>query len=231
MQPILNLSALKHGALKTDPFSWAEIGNLYSAQDAAALAATYPHDHFKTVTGYGGEKNYDYEARALLPMGSEAIAYESELSDVWRRLARDLCSTAYREALGALTDQDLRQAPMEVNIFHYGPGASLGAHPDLPDKRVTHILYFNESWDRAHGGCLNILRSKDPADLVALVEPLVGNSAVLVRSNDSWHAVSAVVPEQRISRRSMTVTFYLPGSESSMWPPGDATPLHSYPRD
>lgn len=231
MQPILNLSALKHGALKSDPYAWAEISNLYSAQDAAALAATYPHDHFKTVTGYGGEKNYDYEARALLPMGSEAIAYESALSDVWRRLARDLCSAAYREALSALTDQDLRQAPMEVNVFHYGPGASLGAHPDLPDKRVTHILYFNESWDRAHGGCLNILRSKDPADLAALVEPLVGNSAVLVRSNNSWHAVSPVVPDQRISRRSMTVTFYQPGSESSMWPPGDTTPLHSYPRD
>src|SRR5450830_1944271 len=231
MQPILNLSALKHGALKSDPYAWAEISNLYSAQDAAALAATYPHDHFKTVTGYGGEKNYDYEARALLPMGSEAIAYESELSDVWRRLARDLCSAAYREALSALTDQDLRQAPMEVNVFHYGPGASLGAHPDLPDKRVTHILYFNESWDRAHGGCLNILRSKDPADVAALVEPLVGNSAVLVRSNNSWHAVSPVVPDQRISRRSMTVTFYQTGSESSMWPPGDTTPLHSYPRD
>jgi len=231
MQPILDLSALKHGALKNDPYAWAEISNLYSAQDDAALAATYPHDHFKTVTGYGGEKNYDYEARALLPMGSEAIAYESELSDAWRRLARDLCSAAYREALSTLTDLDLRQAPMEVNVFHYGPGASLGAHPDLPDKRVTHILYFNESWDRAHGGCLNILRSKDPADVAALVEPLVGNSAVLVRSNNSWHAVSSVVPDQRISRRSMTVTFYQTGSESSMWPPGDTTPLHSYPRD
>ncbi len=183
------------------------------------------------MTGYGGEKNYDYEARALLPMGSETIAYEADLSDVWRRLARDLCSAAYREALSALTDQDLRHAPMEVNVFHYGPGASLGAHPDLPDKRVTHILYFNESWDRAHGGCLNILRSKDPAEVAALVEPLVGNSAVLVRSNNSWHAVSPVIPEQRISRRSMTVTFYQSGSESSMWPPGDTTPLHSYPRD
>ncbi|WP_185753852.1 2OG-Fe(II) oxygenase [Pseudomonas marginalis] len=219
------------GSLETAPYSWAEITNLYSAEDAAALAATYPHDHFKTVTGYGGEKNYDYEARALLPMGGDAIAYESELSEAWRRLARDLCSAAYRDALGALTDQDLRQAPMEVNVFHYGAGASLGPHPDLPDKRVTHILYFNESWDPAYGGCLNILRGKDPEAVVALVEPLVGNSAVLVRSDHSWHAVSPVVPSQTVSRRSVTVTFYQQGSRSSMWPEDDNTPLHSYPVD
>src|SRR5262249_6988027 len=31
------------------------------------------------------------------------------------------------------------------------------------------------------------------------------------------------------SRRSMTVTFYRPGSISTMWPPGDAASLHSYP--
>jgi len=231
VRPILNLSALRMGSLETAPYSWAEITNLYSAEDAAALAATYPHDHFKTVTGYGGEKNYDYEARALLPMGGDAIAYESELSEAWRRLARDLCSAAYRDALGALTDQDLRQAPMEVNVFHYGAGASLGPHPDLPDKRVTHILYFNESWDPAYGGCLNILRGKDPEAVVALVEPLVGNSAVLVRSDHSWHAVSPVVPSQTVSRRSVTVTFYQQGSRSSMWPEGDNTPLHRYPVD
>lgn len=228
MDSILNLSALTQGTLNTEPYCWAQINSLYSAQDAAALAATYPHDHFKTVTGYGGEKNYDYEARALLPMGSDVIAYESDLSEVWRRLARDLCSDAYREALGALTGQDLRHAPMEVNIFHYGPGANLGPHPDLPDKRVTHILYFNEQWDPAYGGCLNILRSKDPTALAALVEPLVGNSAVLVRSDNSWHAVSPVVPSQSVSRRSMTITFYQQSSESSMWPPGDSTPLHRY---
>ncbi len=229
MQPILDLSALLHGALNTQPFQWAEIGNLYSPQDAAALAATYPHDHFKTVQGYGGEKDYCYEARALLPMGSDIIAHEAELSEAWRRLARDLCSAGYREALSELTGQDLRHAPMEANVFHYGPGASLGAHPDLPDKRVTHIIYFNESWDRAHGGCLNILRSKDPTSVAALIEPLVGNSAVLVRSDNSWHAVSPVIPSQKVSRRSVTVTFYQAGSHSSMWPAGDDTPLHSYP--
>ncbi len=71
MQSILKLSALKHGTLKTDPYAWAEISNLYSAQDAAALAATYPHDHFKPSTAdqqmptqqAQPDKKYSFEQR------------------------------------------------------------------------------------------------------------------------------------------------------------------------
>ena len=227
---MLDISRLTPAALKAHPFSWAEIGGLYSPRDAAALAASFPHDHFKTVSGYGGEKNYDYEARALVSMGTHAIAFAQELSEAWLKLAQDLGSAGYREAMSALTGIDLRSVPMEVNVFHYGPGASLGAHPDLPDKLVTHILYFNESWDRNDGGCLNILHGNDPSAVAAEIEPLVGNSAILVRSDNSWHAVTPVVSSCRSSRRSLTATFYRPGSLSSMWPAGDSTPLHGYPR-
>jgi len=87
-----------------------------------------------------------------------------------------------RQLLSQLTGCDLIAAPMEVNVFHYGPGANLGPHSDLEDKLVTHILYFNPSWDREDGGCLTILRSADPADIAAEVDPIVGNSAVVVRS-------------------------------------------------
>lgn len=227
---MLDLSRLEPAALNAHPFSWAEIGNLYSAQDAAALAESFPHDHFKTVSGYGGEKNYDYEARALVSMGTNTIVFPEDLSEAWLSLARDLGSADYRDAMSQLTGIDLHNAPMEVNVFHYGPGGSLGAHPDLPDKLVTHILYFNESWNRNDGGCLNILRSNDPASVVAEIEPLVGNSAILVRSDNSWHAVTQVVGGCNSSRRSLTATFYRPGSVSSMWPQGDTTPLHGYPR-
>jgi Rps23 Pro-64 3,4-dihydroxylase Tpa1-like proline 4-hydroxylase len=117
---------------------------------------------------------------------------------------------------------------MEVNVFHYGPGGSLGAHKDLPEKIVTHVLYFNRSWNSADGGCLSILRSADPTDQVAEILPIVGNSSVIVRSENSWHAVSRVVNHSAASRRSITVTFYRPGSVSTMWPPGDTAPLHRY---
>jgi hypothetical protein len=230
-QNMIDFERIARHRMETDPFRWAAIDELFSPQDAAALAASFPCDHFKLVAGYGGEKDYEYEARALIGLGADAISYEEELSEAWRALAGDLLSMDYRAALSKLTGCDLTRSPMEANVFHYGPGASLGPHPDLADKIVTHVLYFNQRWNREDGGCLSILRSSDPSDIVAEIAPLVGNSAVLVRSENSWHAVSRVVRAGCPSRRSLTVTFYREGSVSTMWPPGDTTPLHSYRAD
>jgi SM-20-related protein len=225
---MLNFEQITRHKLETDPYNWAAVGNLFSPTDAEALATTYPSDHFKTVAGYGGEKDYEYEARALIAMGAAGISYSGELSDSWVCLANDLLSPAYRVAMSSLTGCDLANAPLEVNVFHYGPGANLGPHTDLEDKVVTHVLYFNQSWNVDDGGCLGILRSRNQSDVAAIIEPIVGQSAVLVRSEKSWHAVSRVVSGSRLSRRSLTATFYRPGSVSTMWPPGDTTPLHRF---
>lgn len=225
---LINLAYLRHHRLETDPYGWAVIDNQFTPDDAARLAATFPCDRFKLVNRSDAERDYQYEARSLIAMGADAITHPDDLSDAWQALARDLLSPRYRAAMTTLTGCDLTQAPMEVNVFHYGPGGSLDAHRDLPEKLVTHVLYFNRSWNAADGGCLRILRSSDPADLVAEIPPIAGSSSVIVRSENSWHAVSRVASDSAISRRSVTVTFYRPGSVSTMWPPGDTTPLHCY---
>jgi len=225
---MIDLNRIAQQHLETEPYRWAVIDGLFSAPDAAALAETYPTDHFKRLADYGGEKDFEYEARALVTMHEHAISRPEQLSSAWRALANDFLSPAYRTAMSSLTGFDLSTAPLEVNVFHYPPGGSMGAHPDLRDKIVTHVLYFNQSWNDEDGGCLTILRSSDPREVVKTVSPVVGNSSVLVRSDNSWHAVTPVVKSCRLSRRSVTATFYHPGSVSTMWPPGDTTPLHAY---
>lgn len=226
---MIDLSRISRRHLETEPYRWALIDGLFSPPDADALATTFPHDRFKRLSHYGGDKDSEYEARALIGMGERVVSAPDGLSDAWRALANDFLSPDYRAAMSSLTGFDLSAAPLEVNVFHYPPGGLLGAHPDLPDKIVTHVLYFNQSWNDEDGGCLTILRSEDSQDIVTTVSPVVGNSAVLVRSDDSWHAVSPVVKGCRLSRRSLTATFYHPGTVSTMWPPGDAMPLHHYP--
>jgi hypothetical protein len=223
---VIDLTRIERGTLATEPFEWAFIDGLFSPADAAALSASFPRDSYKTVQGYDGEKGYAYEARALIHMGASAPAHAAGLSVVWRRLAEDLLAPTYRAALTRLLQRDLGSLPMEVNVFRYPPRAWLGPHVDLKDKLITHVFYFNDVWQEAQGGCLNVLRSPDMADTAATVAPLVGHSALLVRSERSWHAVSPVVDDCSQSRLSMTVTFYRPGSVSTMWPPGDTTPLH-----
>ena len=225
---MISLLQIARGTLQTRPYSWAIVDNLFSPIDATALAGSFPRDHFKTVAGYGGEKDYEYEARALIHLDAKTVSCPEELSSSWLSLAHDFLSAGYRDAVSFLTKCDLTTASMEVNVFHYGPGGCLGPHADLPDKLVTHVLYFNESWDREDGGCLNILHSADPADIAADIAPLVGNSCVLVRSENSWHTVERVVEGCNRSRRSLTATFYRPGSVSTMWPLDDTAPLHPY---
>ena len=226
---MIDVNRISRQHLETKPYRWAVVDGLFSPPDAAALAKTFPRDHFKRLADYAGEKDFEYEARALIGMGEHSISRPEELSTAWRALANDFLLPAYRAAMSSLTGFDLSTTPLEVNVFHYPPGGSLGAHPDLRDKIVTHVLYFNPCWNDEDGGCLTILRSSNAQDVVTRISPVIGNSAVLVRSDDSWHAVSPVVKSCLLSRRSLTATFYHPGSVSTMWPPGDTTPLHHYP--
>jgi hypothetical protein len=225
---LLEFDRIRKHNLESGPFHWGAMTGLFRPADAERLVDTYPRDHFKEVASYGGERIYQYEARSLIRMGASVISFMHDLSESWRALARDFLSPQYREAMSVLTGYDLALAPMEVNVFHYGPGGSLDAHRDLPEKLVTHVLYFNRSWNAADGGCLRILRSADPEDVHAEILPIVGNSAVIVRSENSWHCVSRVVNVAASSRRSITLTFYRPGSVSTMWPPTDTTPLRPY---
>ena len=128
-----------------------------------------------------------------------------------------------------MTTLNLSQAPIEVNVFHYGAGSWQGPHKDLPAKRVTHVLYFNQDWRAADGGHLRILRSQAMDDIHTAVSPEVGNSSLFVRSDCSWHAVEPVAANCARTRRSVIVTFYHPDSPSTMWPAGETPELHDYP--
>jgi SM-20-related protein len=215
---MIDLDRISASHLETEPYRWAAIDQLFSTGDAAALAATFPRDRFERRATYDGQKDFDYEIRCLIRMGERSISGLGQLSAAWRALASDFLSPAYRAAMSSLTALDLHHAPLEVNIFRYHPGGWHGAHPDHRDKIATHIVYFNESWNDDDGGCLTILRSSDPRDIAMKVSPLVGNSAVLVRSDHSWHAVSRVAKECRLSRLCVTATFYRPGCVSTVWP-------------
>jgi SM-20-related protein len=226
---MIDLTAFERTSLYHEPYIWAPVPGMFSPRDASSLVASYPSDSFKTVSGYDGEKGYEYEARSLVAMGTSEPSHPGHLKSAWRKLAQDLVSPEYRAAIAKLTGCDLTQAAIEANLFHYGVGAWMGPHVDLKDKIVTHILYFNDTRAGEHGGYFRVLRSADPNDVFTEVPPVVGNSVVVVRSDRSWHMVSQVTEASSVSRRSVTVTFYRPGSISTMWPPGDQPSLHSYP--
>ncbi len=217
---VLQIEALSQAALQQEPYTHAVIDELFHSDRARALAATFPTDHYRIVSG-GAEKLYRYDARPFVAFGRDEVVFADNLSAEWQALGKQLASPAYREALGRLTDLDLSDAAFEANLFHFGPRCLLEPHRDLADKIVTHVLYFNEAWDPADGGCLRILRSSNPDDFVTEIPPVVGSSVVLVRSEHSWHGVPAVKRGVAHSRRTLTATFYRPGSASTLFPEGE----------
>jgi len=218
---MIDLDRISRSHLETEPYQWAAIDRIFSAGNASALARTFPEDHFKRLADYDGQKPFEYEVRCLIRLGETAASRANLLSPTWRALANDFLSPAYRAAMSSLTGLDLSTTPLEVNVFHYPPGGLHGAHPDHANKVVTQLMYFNETWNQEDGGCLTVLRSSSTDDVANTVSPLVGNSAVLVRSDNSWHAVSPVAKGCHISRRSLTATFYRHGCVSTVWPSWD----------
>jgi hypothetical protein len=225
---ILDLDQIARQQLETEPYPWASIDRSFSMADAAELAAGFPRDNFKFVKGNDGEKGYEFAARSLIHIGATGPSAPGGLSPAWQALVGDLLSAEYRSVLTRTTGVDLTSALIEANAVYYGPGAHLGPHLDLKEKVLSHVLYFNDTWDARDGGCLNILNSADPTDVRAEVLPLLGTSVLIVRSNRSWHSVPRVARDCRTTRRTINVIFWLPGSASTTWPPGERAALRDF---
>lgn len=218
--PVLDLSALTAARLEEDPYQWCRVGPLFSPDVAQRLSQHIPLADSELREGRDRRRSWRYFVRPLVAMGASTAARPAGLDDTWRALATELAGHPYREALSALTGVDLTGLDLEANVFSYPPGSFQEPHPDLPEKIVTHVLWFNEAWDVSYGGCLRILRSSDEADVAHELLPELGWSAVFVRSEHSWHSVTAIVDDAPLDRRAVVATFYRPGSTSTMFPPG-----------
>jgi len=217
---VLDLGVIDGGERRAQPYQWAHIGPLAAPPDLERLARTVPLETAAMRADSDGHRSWSYHVRCLVPMGGRSAVRPHELDPIWRALADDLAGEPYRAALSRLTGVDLTALDLEANVFSYPPGGYQEPHPDLPEKIVTHVLWFNEGWQAAHGGCLRILNSRDELDVHEELLPELGWSALFVRSDDSWHSVTAVTDAAPLDRRAVVATFYRPGSPSTMWPNG-----------
>src|SRR5450432_2316905 len=96
---VIDLNRISRSHLVAEPYQWAAVSELFAAADAAALAATFPRDHFKRVADHAGEKKHEYQVRSLIRMSAQSISSENHLSSVWQALAHDFLSPAYRSAM------------------------------------------------------------------------------------------------------------------------------------
>jgi|SRR5581483_8087982 len=196
------------------PFDWINLTDLFNEKDAKDLAETYPKDHYRTITSNSNARQYNYDVRALVSFEGK-LQNENCLSDSWYRFAKFINSQGYRKLINEITRIDVSELPVEANVYKYAKNCFMDAHQDLNTKILTQVVYFNDKWNVEDGGCLNILKSKNTNDLHERILPLIGNSIIIIRSDNSWHSVEPTVCDK--SRRSVTITFYKKGNHSPMW--------------
>jgi SM-20-related protein len=208
---LMDLDALRGSRLRDRPWRWALLERAFQA-GLEDLVSTFPMDGFTMFSRTDDEKPYQMAARPLIKRGAREPEHTTDLAPVWQRLVEEVRDPAYATALGAMCGRDLGKLELEATLWRYDAGCWLAPHPDKPEKVVSQVFYFNPAWNPAWGGVLRVLRSSTMDDYAVEVPPIAGSAVVIERSDDSWHAVTAVTSTDVPPRQSLQVAFYDPSA-------------------
>jgi len=214
---MLDLGALREARLGDPPHRWGYLRQALGAEAARALRETFPGSGYWSLRRHDGEKAMDLRLRCLVALGGAEPAGADSLPPAWRAFTEELLSDGYRDAFAEALGISLDDHLLEVSAWRWPPDAFLDPHVDLERKLASQVFYFNDGWDPDWGGCLDILGSEDPEDVVARLPPALGSASIVVRSDSSWHAVQRVRAAAREERLSVIATWQHPGTESPFW--------------
>jgi hypothetical protein len=196
------IDELRATTIEGDPWAHAYLPGCLPGQTAQALWDAFDGFELEECGQLDAAKSYRFATARLDDARPEALP-----SDEWRRVTEAICGPQYRAALSKLTGVELDGMPHTLSVWEYRNGDWLAPHLDKPEKAVTQIFYFTDAWRDGDGGRLLILADEQASSVRHALPPALGSSAVLVRSEDSWHAVEAPT-RPTAPRRSLTLTFW-----------------------
>lgn len=200
----LDLDRIRQAGLTEQPWPHSVIDSVIRDPDTLHdLVSTFPTAGFQLVK----QPEPDEEGKTLALEIRNDIG-RADLDPAWKALLKQLHSDAYRQAVEHLTGVSLTDSQRRVAFYRVPPHAWLGVHRDKPNKIVSHIFYFNDDWEAGIGGDLLILDRPDLTRVRRRIAPVAGTSVVVVRGDDSWHAVEKVSAAVDRARCSIIVVFH-----------------------
>jgi SM-20-related protein len=200
------VGALGRTRLHDDPWPHCYLPDALPASTAKDIESSFKRFDLASVEGANREKTYRMRTQRL-----DAEATDGLPSPAWHHLVKALAHRRYRAAIADLTSVALDDTDLTLDLWEYQTGDWLAPHVDKPEKLVTQLFYFSESWHPEAGGHLLVLDAANSDEPRERLRPATGSSAVLVRSETSWHAVELSHGPQA-SRCSIAVTFWTRGS-------------------
>lgn len=194
-------ATVRSATMTSTPWAHAYLRETWPAGVALRLSRSFDGFALTRCERVEHEKSYRFGTAELGAPGVQPPTQE------WSSVVEALSGNEYRHAVSELTGVPLDGCRFTLSVWEYGSGDWLAPHVDKPDKIVTQIFYLTEGWQDADGGRLLVLENADVSSMVHALPPRLGASAILVRSENSWHAVEPPAAAGPL-RRSITATFW-----------------------
>lgn len=205
---LLDLNILTEAQINSCPYQWGYFQNIFKNEFLAELNDTFPMDHYELRSSSREDKQYKIYHKILYDSRVAGMISSDLLEPIWSNLIMDLTSNIYIQLLSKIVGRDLSKCSIEINCWKYGKGCWLSSHTDKPEKVASQLFYFNEEWDPNWGGAFRVLNNSDINNYHKEIFPGLGNSIILVRSDNSWHGVSTQQGPENIFRRVLQLIFW-----------------------
>ncbi len=134
------------------------------------------------------------------------------LSKEWEAFTREIYSSEYRDAIENITGLDLSGYEVGIGIRRHSKISHGAPHSDVPRKKVTHLMYFNDEWPHDTGR-IKVLGSENLSDVHDSVTPVKGAGLMFIVANNSFHGFE---PYEGV-RQAMQINFEKTGLFSKMF--------------
>lgn len=206
MFSVLDLDQLQRAQVYREPFPYGVISRPVQPQFRDRLLAEFPTCGFEKVEKSSQGKKYRMYHRTFIDKRDGSAKLDG-LASIWGELYRDLTSPLYRSVVAELTGTNLENCSIGASFWRYEHQCFLSTHTDKPEKVVTQLIYLEDEWDESWGGCLHLHREGEGYPIFRTIKPMIDQSVLLVRTDNSWHSVSPVVKGER-NRKSLQIVFW-----------------------
>ena len=207
----LDVKKISRAQMQYTPYPNTSISYAIFKDKVDELRKTFPKDHYVFHSRkMGHDKTYKLCGRPLIAVGIKEPVYSNYLSHEWQVYCGELLSPEYRDSISELIKIDLTRCFLGVDLWRFNPGDEcfISPHADVPWKTVTHVCYFVKEWHNEWGGLLGIHDCQDENDCKKLITPSMEISAILVRTDDSFHSITPVKKEAKECRKVLDIVFY-----------------------